>query len=256
MSHQTENFADPALDRGTAGGSARREFERRMAEDVATHVQRIKTRTEQVQHRFGRGRIGRLAQRLLVDERFKQRPTTRAWRTRAEGEEHVAGWLEAMEVFGVVSMHDRLIPGTNANIDHLVVTPWGVWVIDSRRYIGRSPERTADDGLMVDGRRHDHLTDGVRLQCAQVRAVLDHRIPVRGALCFVDASWPRSGADFEVDGVRICWPERLRSELLSRKPEFVDVAQVVQTLADAFAPSVSEVLPDEPADALNSYATR
>ena len=38
-------------------------------------------------------------------------------------------------------MHDRRIPRSKANIDHIVVTPGGVWVINTRRYVGKAPEK-------------------------------------------------------------------------------------------------------------------
>lgn len=241
MPYQTDQLADLAIDAGTPGGSARLEFEHRMAVDMAEHRDRMYTQTARIQRWVGDGWLGRWLVRAFVDDRFRQGPSTRAWRSRAEGEEEVAGWLDALEVFGVVTLHDRVIPGARSNIDHLVVTPWGVYVIDSRRYVGRFPERTADDGLMVDGRRRDGLTNGVRSQCEPVRQVLGADVPVRGMLCFVDASWPRSGRDFDVRGVRVCWPERLRRELLSRSSPIVDVPAVAAVLAEAFPPVVPSV---------------
>jgi hypothetical protein len=38
-------------------------------------------------------------------------------------------------------MHDRRIPRSKASIDHIVVTPGGVWVIDSPRHAGTAPAR-------------------------------------------------------------------------------------------------------------------
>jgi len=34
----------------------------------------------------------------------------------------------------VVVLHDRAIPGSRANIDHIGIGPTGVWVIDTKRY--------------------------------------------------------------------------------------------------------------------------
>jgi hypothetical protein len=33
-------------------------------------------------------------------------------------------------------LHDRSVPGTRSNIDHLAVVPSGVWVIDTKHYAG------------------------------------------------------------------------------------------------------------------------
>jgi hypothetical protein len=34
----------------------------------------------------------------------------------------------------VAVLHDRRIPGSRANIDHIAIAATGVWVIDSKRY--------------------------------------------------------------------------------------------------------------------------
>jgi hypothetical protein len=45
--------------------------------------------------------------------------------------------LAALERHGWAVLHDLAIPGSQANIDHLVVGPGGVFVIDSKQYRGR-----------------------------------------------------------------------------------------------------------------------
>jgi Nuclease-related domain len=47
-------------------------------------------------------------------------------------------------------LHDLAIPGTQANIDHLVIGPGGVLVIDSKQYRGRL--RLDRDGMVWHGR--------------------------------------------------------------------------------------------------------
>ncbi len=34
-------------------------------------------------------------------------------------------------------LHDRRIPGSRANIDHIAIATSGVWVIDAKRYKGK-----------------------------------------------------------------------------------------------------------------------
>jgi len=69
-----------------------------------------------------------------------------------------------------VALHDRKVPGTRANIDHLVITPWDVWTIDAKRYVGKRPEFYVEGGILgigattglkVGGRKSDGLVDGV-----------------------------------------------------------------------------------------------
>jgi hypothetical protein len=44
-----------------------------------------------------------------------------------------------------VVFHDLAVPGSPANVDHLVIGPTGVFVIDSKRWRGRV--RQGADGL-------------------------------------------------------------------------------------------------------------
>ena len=45
-------------------------------------------------------------------------------------------------------LHDRRVPGRRLNLDHLVVMPSGVWVIDTKHYHGRLARRRAAAGSM------------------------------------------------------------------------------------------------------------
>jgi hypothetical protein len=62
---------------------------------------------------------------------------TRAWRRGAAGERRTARLLGPLERRGWAVLHDLAIPGTQANIDHLVIGPGGVLAIDSKQYRGR-----------------------------------------------------------------------------------------------------------------------
>src|SRR5690606_36481935 len=97
---------------GTAGGSARREYDRRRAKDEA-----------KVRETWGR--FGNIAVALTPE-----RTSTRVWSTVADGEARVGARLDGIASDSIRVLHDRRIPGSRANIDHLVVTPSGVWVID------------------------------------------------------------------------------------------------------------------------------
>src|SRR3954454_24729381 len=106
-------------DRGTAGASARREHERRRA-----------NREKRV-----RDKHPRIGGALLA---LRDDPTHEAvWARGARGEEHVAKFLAKYLDDGVLVLHDRRIPGSRANIDHIAVARSGVWVIDSKRYKGK-----------------------------------------------------------------------------------------------------------------------
>jgi len=69
--------------------------------------------------------------------RFKPSPDALAWRRGAAGERRTARLLGSLERQGWVVLHDLAVPGSRANIDHLVIGPGGVFVIDSKQYRGR-----------------------------------------------------------------------------------------------------------------------
>ena len=193
---------------GTAGTSARREYERRSAKREA----RI---------REAHPRLGGLI--LAISE--EPRSTT-AWARGARGEEILGRGLDGLEPRGVRVLHDRRIPGTRANIDHITVGPTGVHVIDAKRYKGR-PALRVEGGiirprvhkLMVGSRNCTHLIDGMHKQLELVRGALERTgfadVPVHGALCFVDADWPLFGGSFTISDVAVLWPKKLSERLLT-----------------------------------------
>jgi hypothetical protein len=82
--------------------------------------------------------------------RFRPSADTLAWRRGATGERRTARLLGPLERRGWAVLHDLTIPGSAANIDHLVIGPGGVLVIDSKRYRGRL--RLDRDGMVWHGR--------------------------------------------------------------------------------------------------------
>jgi hypothetical protein len=69
--------------------------------------------------------------------RFRPSPDALAWRRGAAGERRTARLLGPLERQGWAVLHDLAIPGSRANLDHLVIGPGGVFVIDSKQYRGR-----------------------------------------------------------------------------------------------------------------------
>ena len=57
--------------------------------------------------------------------RFRSSPDTVAWRRSAAGERRTARLLAPLERQGWAVLHDLAIPGSTANIDHLVIGPGG-----------------------------------------------------------------------------------------------------------------------------------
>jgi Nuclease-related domain len=69
--------------------------------------------------------------------RFRPSPDASAWQRGATGEQRTARLLAPLERSGWAVLHDLAIPGSRANLDHLVIGPGGVFVIDSKQYRGR-----------------------------------------------------------------------------------------------------------------------
>jgi hypothetical protein len=52
---------------------------------------------------------------------------------------------------GYISLHRRMIPGTESVIDHLVIGPAGVYAVDSQRWDRRLPVRATQGGQLYHG---------------------------------------------------------------------------------------------------------
>jgi hypothetical protein len=173
----------------------------------------------------------------------RESASTAAWAAGAQGEEALGRRLDSLVSPRLALLHDRRIPGTRANIDHLVVTAAGIWVIDAKRYRDRRPRRVDQGGLLrprttklVVGRRNrTNLVDGVLWQTERVRQVVP-AVPVTGVLCFVDADWPMIGGSFSIRDVQVLWPKRL-VKLLGQGDADVDVTDTFRELASRFLPA-------------------
>lgn len=201
----------PGPDVGAAGASAKREYERRKA----AREQRVR---EKHPH------IGGFL--LAISD---EPQSTRAWATGARGEELLGSALDSLAAKGVRVMHDRRIPRTGANIDHIAVSPAGVFVVDAKHYQGRPTLRIEGgflrprvEKLMVGSRDQTRLVEGVHKQVDLVRGALDEQgleaVPVRGVLCFVRADWPLIGGSFTISGVSVLWPRKLGEALVAAGP--------------------------------------
>lgn len=187
--------------------------------------------------------LGRLATAVTPKPRVgPESQATRAWGEGAVGERRVAEVLAAYS--GILALHDRRIPGTRSNIDHLAVTGAGVFVIDAKRYQGAVEIRDRggwfryDPHLYVDGRDRTKLLDGLERQCGVVRSVLEGRghgrVPVTGVLCFVGSEWLRFfRRPLELRGIHLVWPGALEKLLVvNHGPVDQDVVGIATVLAE------------------------
>jgi hypothetical protein len=201
--------APPPIETGTAGRSARQEHDRRAAKREAG-----------IEARWGTGRVGRLVKRFSAEPQ-----STRAWAIGAWGEEKLADALVGIE--GLRVLHDRVVPGTRGNIDHIAITLAGVFVVDAKAYEGLIEIRTygwfwkPDWRLTVGRRDKSKLATGMTCQVEAVRAALeaagfDPMPPVTPVLCFVEGRWPFFRPPEEYAGV--AWSPSARSATSSWRP--------------------------------------
>jgi hypothetical protein len=214
---------------GTAGGSAAREYERRHASRQASLD----------------ARFGRLAR--VVDAVTTEPQSTQSWAKGASGEARLGAFLER-ELAGVgIVLHDRCVPGSKANIDHIAVAPSGIWVIDAKSYRGKVERRTIGSfwnpsaDLYVGGRRRTDLADAVRSQVEVVASAVAAKageLPLKPVLCFVDSDWGVFPRAFVFHAVFVTWPQELVKRIRTEGPlDTATVAWTAARLATALPPA-------------------
>lgn len=199
------------LDRGVAGGSARREYERRRDRREAN----------------AKAKLGRLSGTYLALSNEPQ--STTAWAQGSKGEKLLGESLERLhDETRVIVLHDRLIPGTKANIDHIAITrAGGIWAIDAKNYAGKVQKVDKGGWLSTDLRLYVGTRDVTKLvtstekQTSAISKALgqpvieEFNVVVRAALCFVDAEWSFFAKPFALDGVWIGWGKALGERLVA-----------------------------------------
>lgn len=122
-----------------------------------------------------------------------------------------AGELATAEILGRLParrwavMHDLALPGTSANVDHLVIGPTGVWVVDSKAYRARARSRWGR--VTVGSARLS--TASVRWEAERVSDVLGAR--ARPVVAVHGGGLPRRG--LRCEGVRLVPARRLPKRL-------------------------------------------
>lgn len=149
---------------------------------------------------------------------------TEAYDKGAAGEQRLGPLLERLvEGIGWV-LHDRAV-GRNANIDHIVVVPSGVWIVDSKNYRGKVRAQRSGlfgpvHGMRVRGTDRTDVVNGAAWQVDSVRSAVDEPgVPVNLLLAFPDdRAFGWFSRSFQVDGVWCCPPGELARRLLGSPP--------------------------------------
>jgi hypothetical protein len=145
------------------------------------------------------------------------------WRLFRRQALRTARLLARLERHGWAILHDLAIPGSAANIDHLLIGPGGVVVIDSKQYRGRL--RLDQDGLLWHGR---HLLSSMLRrarweadQADEVLGVADLTVAAIVAVHGASVPWGR----LEVDGVTVAAARRV-PDLLQALPAILGPERV------------------------------
>ena len=213
------------FDPGTPGASARARYER------------LRTRDDDRR----RQKFGRLAP--VVGFLAGQKPSTEMWALGAEGEESIGALLSRTVGGRGVVLHDRRVPHSRANLDHLAIVPSGVWVIDSKHYRGRLEHRKvrgwfmSRDALSVGRRDRSSLLASATRQRGLVARHVPPQVPVRVALCFTGVELSLFACPFALDGVLVTWPKALAKSLAQPGPLDPAVRRELAIMLAAVFPS-------------------
>ncbi len=182
---------------GIAGKSAQVQYERKSE------------KTRQTRENLLGAKFGRVASFLMGEGQY-----AKAWKKGAIGERYIGKVLAKMcSEYGFMVLHDRQIPDSKANIDHILITDRGVFVIDAKNYEGLV--RIDQQGgilsplvetLYVGNRKQTKLVEGVKKQVGIVSSALlkgNIEAHVQGVLAFYNAEWPIFFKPTEIDGVLI-----------------------------------------------------
>jgi hypothetical protein len=140
--------------------------------------------------------------------RFRASEQARTWQRGAAGERHTARLLDRLTRDGCVVFHDLAVPGSPANVDHLVIGPTGVFVIDSKQWTG-SVHQSADGLAWHNHYPLDRTLETVRWEAQTVSRLLGTR--TAALLCVHGAHVQNGGVD--AHGVAIVPAGRLRDAL-------------------------------------------
>jgi|GEM_PF-4653994 hypothetical protein len=147
------------------------------------------------------------------------RQSTEAWRIGAEGERLTARALQELPASYRVQ-HDLAMPGSKANIDHVVTGPTGVFTVETKNY--KSGVTITNGRVFGAGRSLDHVVQQARRQATVIAektgttvtpivCVQGGRVTVKGRL-----------QQPIVDGVRFCSGRRLCETIANHPVECGD----------------------------------
>jgi hypothetical protein len=238
----------PSGSLGSPGRSALAAYRRRRAEELTAWTRSLAWRAPLVaavgaaiqllatQAGLPRAGLLGLVVAALVGWRLRFRPSeqARTWQRGAHGERHTARLLDRLTRDGFVVFHDLAVPGnTSANVDHLVIGPTGVFIIDSKQWTGQVHQGA--DGLVWHNHYPlDRTLETVRWEAETVGRLLGIRV---AALLCVHGAHVQGGG-LHAQGVAIVPAHLLRSALgYDRVLSDADVELLATTVCSGLRPA-------------------
>lgn len=164
--------------------------------------------------------------------RVKTHSTIPVWRKAGSSERQTERQLYRIEAKGYRALHARAIPGTDAQIDHLVVGPTGVFAVDSEKWDRHLPVRAYPNRLFVGPFSRNERIEEAKTEADRARDLLSEElgftVEVVPALAIYGPTIPWK--ILQVRGVDVLTGGRVRKWIRRRQPTFSasDVERIVQ----------------------------
>lgn len=130
--------------------------------------------------------------------RESQKQRNSSWLKGATGEYLMDKALHQHLDKDAIVLTDRQLPATSSNIDHVVVAPSGVWVIDSKNWEGKieykfESSKSSRMRLLVGGEDRTYKVDAIYRQVIPIAQIIgDMSVPIHPAMAFVNSEWSLS----------------------------------------------------------------
>lgn len=235
------------FDVGIAGGSARK---------IAARQQAKRDQAKAAEEEAIREAMPVLGGAVVGLRRFfaePEKPTSYA--KGADGEEAVGRTFARLTDEGFVVLHDRRKPGTKWNIDHVVVGPRGVYVVDAKNYKGRLEIRTTGsifrpgpNCVFLNGRSLHKRVDAMGWQVDTVTDACQELLDgteavIKPVLCFLGVELGLTQQPMLVgpnSDVLVTWPRRFVKDVGRDGPLSAEqVQQVARRIADRLPAAVA-----------------
>jgi hypothetical protein len=137
------------------------------------------------------------------------------------------------------------MPRGRGNIDHLAISPNGIFVIDAKDWKGKVNVSTPLFGkskLLIDGRDRTKLVDGLGRQVAAVESAFAGAAqpwPIQGVLCFTKVDLPMRGlGTTKIRSHLLLYRKALAKRLNASGPfSTAQIDAMARVLAGAFPPA-------------------